>query len=220
MRGKLWDGVIALVAVAGLGLGLWGILRGGPAVGVQGMTNLGSLALTDDLFVGDDVLAAGDLSLGDIGLVGNGTQLLLNDADQTVEMGSPDTGRLLRVEAASGVLNASSLTVTARRVISGQTADAILAASATGSITHNTAATGTVTISLPGASAGLNYCFYVGAAQTLAVDPATGDQIGSLTNAAGDKITNGTVGGSLCLVAADNTSWLPLGIVGTWADAN
>jgi hypothetical protein len=66
----------------------------------------------------------------------------------------------------------------------------------------------------------LKFCFYTFTAQTLYVDPAADDQIHHLTDAAGDRISNGTVGDSICLLAADNTYWLPSGEVGTWTDAN
>lgn len=76
------------------------------------------------------------------------------------------------------------------------------------------------TITLPDAQDGLWYCFYTFAAQTFYVDPATGDQIHTLTNAAGDRISNATAGDSICLHAVDTTYWIPMQEVGTWADAD
>lgn len=84
----------------------------------------------------------------------------------------------------------------------------------------NLGATGVLTVTLPGAAKGLTYCAYVAAAQVVTVDPATGDQILALTNAAGDKITNSTPGSSVCLTALDGTYWAALTPQGTWADAN
>ena len=52
-----------------------------------------------------------------------------------------------------------------------------------GGVYTNQSATGSVTRSLPGATPGLTECFYVVAAQTFYVDPASGDQIHVLTDA-------------------------------------
>jgi hypothetical protein len=42
-----------------------------------------------------------------------------------------------------------------------------------------------------------------------------------LTNAAGDAISsNATIGDTVELVALDDTKWLPIRTVGTWADVN
>ena len=75
-------------------------------------------------------------------------------------------------------------------------------------------------VSLPGATPGLTECFYVVAAQTFYVDPASGDQIHVLTNATGDRISSATPGDSICLVAIDYTNWAAYSKSGTWADAN
>ena len=67
---------------------------------------------------------------------------------------------------------------------------------------------------------GLTECFYVVAAQTFYVDPASGDQIHVLTNATGDRVSSATPGDSICLVAIDYTNWAAYSKSGTWADAN
>ena len=79
-----------------------------------------------------------------------------------------------------------------------------------GGVYTNQSATGSVTRSLPGATPGLTECFYVVAAQTFYVDPASGDQIHVLTNATGDRISSATPGDSICLVAIDYTNWAAL----------
>lgn len=99
-------------------------------------------------------------------------------------------------------------------------ADVAPGAADSNTIYTNLTATGTLTVTLPGAAKGLNYCAYVAAAQVLTVDPATDDQILALTNAAGDKITNSTIGSSVCLTALDDTNWAAITPQGTWADAN
>jgi len=89
-----------------------------------------------------------------------------------------------------------------------------------GGVYTNQGATGSVTRSLPGATPGLTECFYVVAAQTFYVDPASGDQIHVLTNATGDRVSSATPGDSICLVAIDYTNWAAYSRSGTWADAN
>jgi hypothetical protein len=84
----------------------------------------------------------------------------------------------------------------------------------------NQGASAAVTRVLPSATPGLTECFYVVAAQTFYVDPASGDQVHVLTNAVGDRISSATPGDSICLVAFDHTNWAALSKVGTWADAN
>ncbi len=192
-----------------------------PTFGVQSPTNftevhaIGAITGSGGLHVyGDDIL------LGDTVLAANGTQLKIDDTAQTVELGDVDSGIELIVDAGNGLLNANSLKLLTKRYVVKQTTSDELTGIEPNAIFANIAATGTITMTLPNASAGLNYCFYVGAAQVLTVDPATGDLIASLTNAAGDKITNNTPGSSVCLVAADGTNWMPLGVVGTWTDAN
>ena len=51
-------------------------------------------------------------------------------------------------------------------------------------------------------------------------DPAAGDQIAGLTNAAGDRIATNTPGHSVCLLALDNTTWAAYATAGTWVDAD
>jgi hypothetical protein len=89
-----------------------------------------------------------------------------------------------------------------------------------GGVYTNQGATGSVTRSLPGATPGLTECFYVVAAQTFYVDPASGDQIHVLTNATGDRVSSATPGDSICLVAIDYTNWAAYAKSGTWTDAN
>ena len=84
----------------------------------------------------------------------------------------------------------------------------------------NTAATGEITYNLPDAAAGLEYCVANSdsGSLTLTVDPQAADQILGLTNAAGNKVSIATVGGSLCLLAIDSTNWVVVGYYGTWLD--
>lgn len=101
-----------------------------------------------------------------------------------------------------------------------KTANYTLTVADADSLVTNQGASGAVTITLPSASTGYRYCFYVYEAQTLYVDAASGDQIHALTNAAGDRISNAAAGSAICLTAIDSTYWVASGTVGTWADAN
>jgi hypothetical protein len=84
----------------------------------------------------------------------------------------------------------------------------------------NTGALGSQEFDLPPAAAGLQFTFACSVAQNIVVDPAAGDQILSLTNAAGDSITGGAVGACVKLVALDGTNWFPVHVSGTWTDTN
>jgi hypothetical protein len=89
-----------------------------------------------------------------------------------------------------------------------------------GLVYTNELATSAITFTLAGAAPNRSVCFYVFAAQTLYVDPASGDQIHVLTNATGDRISSATPGDSICLVATDYTNWAAYAKSGAWADAN
>jgi hypothetical protein len=89
-----------------------------------------------------------------------------------------------------------------------------------GLVYTNELATSAVTFTLGSAAPNRAVCFYVFAAQMIYVDPATGDQIHVLTNAAGDRISSATPGDSICLVAIDYTNWAAYSKSGTWVDAN
>lgn len=77
-----------------------------------------------------------------------------------------------------------------------------------------------VTLTLPAAVAGLNYCFYNYDGDDVLIDPATGDTIYVLTNAAGDRVSNTTAGNSICLLAIDADTWIVMQSAGTWSDAD
>lgn len=189
------------------------------ALSAPGTTNLTHLALAGGLstLAGPVALGGARVQLGDIALTGNGTQITLDDAQQTVELGSPDTGRVLRIEPANGALNASAFALAARLPTTVYTDTHSVAASQTGGLIASLGATAALTYTLPAAAAGLDYCFYVGAAQALTIKPASGDKIDT-TAAANRKLVADAVGEYLCLAAADTTNWLPYAKAGTWTD--
>lgn len=90
-----------------------------------------------------------------------------------------------------------------------------------GALILNMGASAEITLTLPSATEGLGYCFYVADAYTVTIDPASGDQVHHLTNSAGDRLQNtGTAGDSVCLTSVDGTYWVPTQEVGTWSDAD
>jgi hypothetical protein len=168
-------------------------------------------------------LGSGDIALGDTAGAGNMTELRLSDTDQAVEIGNAETGQVFVVDIEGAAVRNLSLPFYTRRALTAKTADATVDAGETFGVLTNRGAAGAVTFTLPAlgaSSAGLQVCAYVAAAQALNLDPATGDKIEALTDTAGDKIANSTVGSYICLLAADATNWQPLERVGTWADAN
>ena len=91
-----------------------------------------------------------------------------------------------------------------------------------GKVITNAGTSTLATMTLPEASTviGKPFIFAVATAQSLAVDVATGDQIVSTTNAAGDMAWADAAGESITLVAIDNTNFVELSKTGTWSDGN
>jgi hypothetical protein len=59
------------------------------------------------------------------------------------------------------------------------------------------------------------------AATSFTIDPASTDQIMSMTNAIGDAIRSGSLGTTITLQAISSTQWIPVGAsIGVWADVN
>jgi hypothetical protein len=164
-------------------------------VGTPETTHFTNLSVTD-LTVTDDATISDDLTVsGDTTLAGS----------LTIESGGALSGSF--VYAKTNVITA--------------TAAYTLTASQTGSVFSNAGSTGEITVTLPAATEGLNYCLYLGAAYTLTVQPTGDDQVLHLTNGHGDRLQNtGTAGDSICIVAQDPTYWVPLQEIGTWSDAN
>jgi hypothetical protein len=142
----------------------------------------------------------------------------------TVGGGYGDTGCTI---SAAGVLECNGAgtfdgVVTAAGVqttltVLGKTADYTITTGNTGDLITTTNA---ITLTLPAAAVGLNYCIFNGDGNDIVIAPDSSDQIHTLTNAAGDRLTNTTVGDSICLVAIDGVYWAALERVGTWSDGN
>lgn len=154
-----------------------------------------------------------------------GTPILRNDgllewSNGTSLPGSPD---LSLQRAAAGVLrvgNAGSAmgSLVTSRLITTKTSNYSLLVTDSFAILSNSGAAGEVDFTLPTWAAGLMYTFDVEAAQTLKViAPGTDTiRIAGSVSAAGGNVTNGTIGGTLTIVATISGKWVALNHEGTW----
>jgi hypothetical protein len=100
-------------------------------------------------------------------------------------------------------------------------ADYTLTTDDSGSLVCNTGATGTVVISLPAATVGLEFRAHVRAAFALRLDPTVSQVIGNPTagsadGGAGKYIGSSTVGASIHLVCLATGRWDVQAVKGTW----
>jgi hypothetical protein len=179
-----------------------------------GVLSPDSIAVSTALSIGDP--AAGEAYVrvhqwGDIDL--NSTQAIyMGDYD-----GMGNSPAKITVNSDAGTITLIGTTRIDKYTSSAKTANTN---TESGTWYSNLGATGAITFTLPTAAAGYNVCFYVAAAQTVTIDPASTNQILALTNAAGDRISNGTQGGAVCLLGLSSTQWGAVSVSGTWADAN
>lgn len=104
------------------------------------------------------------------------------------------------------------------RAVTAKTADYTVVVNDSNRFFTNTGAAGTVNFTLPTASAGLTYTFYIDASQTLTITAGTSTTIrsGSSVTASAGNITSNTVGNTVRLVAISSTQWVAESIIGTW----
>jgi hypothetical protein len=106
------------------------------------------------------------------------------------------------------------------RPVEAHTAGDTLTVEESGSIHTNTGASGTITLVLPAAVVGLEYFFFVGAAQELRIDPNTTQTISlpstGVAGAAGKYLVADAVGETVHLVCALAGTWSVMGYTGTW----
>lgn len=123
-------------------------------------------------------------------------------------------GDVIEVLRVPQVSQGSQLTVEAH------TADDTLTTAESGSVHTTYGAAGTVVLSLPAATVGLNYMFVVGAAQELRIDPNGSETISlpstGVAGAAGKYLTANAAGESVNLVCAYAGTWAVMGFTGTW----
>lgn len=110
------------------------------------------------------------------------------------------------------LVGASAVSVTA-------TSGSTLTSAQCGSYFLNSGAT---TVNLPDAGTvlGCVYRFVTAQAVSFIVNPDNADTILVLTNAAGDSITNATLGNTVSLLAWSASAWSVIGEKGTWSDTN
>jgi hypothetical protein len=120
----------------------------------------------------------------------------------------------------SGTARAISHLDLALRTVEAHTADDTLLAAESGSVHTSVGAGGAITLTLPVAVVGLEFWFYVGAAQELRIDPNGSETISLPSNgvpgAAGKYLTANAIGESVHLVCAKAGTWAAFGFTGTW----
>ena len=83
-------------------------------------------------------------------------------------------------------------------------------------------ASGNITLTLPGAAVGLNYCIVNFDGGDLKIEFTDNADVAiNEVNSPGDSVTNTTAFDNICLAAIDATNWATIGTsIGTWADGN
>jgi hypothetical protein len=115
-----------------------------------------------------------------------------------------------------------SQTLNGRGVVTGEahTASDTLTTAENGTLHSNKGASGAITLTLPAATVGLHYYFYVGAAQELRIDPNGTETISLPSNgvagAAGKYLTANAVGETVHLMCGEAGTWSVMGYTGTW----
>lgn len=105
--------------------------------------------------------------------------------------------------------------------VEAHVADDTLTVAENGTAHTNTGATGTVVLTLPVATVGLHFYFYVGAAFELRLDPNGSETISlpssGVPGAAGKYLVADLAGETVRLVCAVAGSWAVFGFTGTWS---
>lgn len=161
----------------------------------------------------------------------NGGSSSGNSGGITIRTGTVVSGTVGTVSLGVGGVNNWTITATGNlekqvlggyilteRVVTARTTNLSVPTAASRTTYSNEGAGGTVVFTLPTASAGLEYEFYVLAAQTLNVTANTGDTIrlGASVSASAGNITNAIIGGYVRLVALNATEWIASAPVGVW----
>lgn len=113
-----------------------------------------------------------------------------------------------------------SLNGNAPKGVQHHTAADTLKAGECGTVHTNKGAAGTIALTLPPATVGLFFYFYVGAAQILQIEPAAGEQISlpstGVPEAADDYIAADAIGETVHLMCCEAGKWAVMGFTGTW----
>src|SRR5690348_6948368 len=104
--------------------------------------------------------------------------------------------------------------------VTAHTANYTLTADDSGTCHSSKGAAGTITCSLPAATTGLNFYFYVGAAQEHRLDPNGTEKISlpstGVAGAAGKYLSADAIGESVRIVCCEDGIWTVFGYTGTW----
>jgi len=107
-----------------------------------------------------------------------------------------------------------------KRTVTVDADGATLTAASSGRVITNTGAVAEATFKLPAAAAGLEFVFFVGAAQELRIDPDGSETIAlpstGVQCAAGKYISADAVGEWVHIVAIGTGAWQVIGYAGTW----
>lgn len=219
--------------------------------GAVGDTNFTNLVASGDVTVGDDLAVTGDTTLtGGLTVTGGVTGTnVLTTGNQTVGgvktftdtgtfsgavtvgggYGSTgctlSTAGVLQCNGAATIDGAATVTgaltaasVSAKAPVLAKDANYAVTAADTGSVIK---ASGAITLTLPAAAAGLQYCIVNFTGDDQKIDfTDSADVALNEVNSPGDRITNTTVYDNICLTAIDATNWSTISSVGTWADGN
>jgi hypothetical protein len=108
----------------------------------------------------------------------------------------------------------------APRSVEHHTANDTLTTAECGTVHTNKGASGTITLSLPAATVGLQFYFYVGAAQQLRIDPNGSETISlpssGVAGATGKYLVADAIGETVHLMCCETGSWAVYGFTGTW----
>lgn len=106
------------------------------------------------------------------------------------------------------------------KVVEAHTAADTLTSAEYGSVHTTVGASGTVVLTVPAATVGMHYYFYVGAAQELRIEPNGSETISlpstGVPGAGGKYLTANAAGESVHIVCAVAGSWSVMGYTGTW----
>lgn len=107
------------------------------------------------------------------------------------------------------------------RTAEDHTASDTLTVAESGSIHTTVGSSGDVILTLPAATVGLEYFFYVGEAETLKIDPDGSETISGpadgVPGTTGQYITTNVEGESVHIMCTEAGHWAVMGFTGTWA---
>jgi hypothetical protein len=214
--------------------------QGEQGIAGQNVTGFTSVNVEQDLAVGDDLTVAGDATIDTMIVEMTQTERLQIVAPTAQPTATPGlrinvlgVNEPLTIEKASTpvarVSGAGNATFAGTGTFGGaiygpvpvlaKTSNYNVTAADSGAIIKSS---GTLTLTLPGAAAGLNYCIVNYDGGDLKIEFTDNADVAiNEVNSPGDSVTNTTAFDNICLAAIDTTNWATIGTsIGTWADGN